>query len=516
MEAVLLLGARLSLAAVLASAGIAKLADRDGARQALTSFGVPPRWVRPGAVALPIAELAAAVALLPRASAWWAAVGALGLLVLFSAAIGRVLARGERPDCRCFGQLRAKPVGWPTLARNAVFAGIALLVVGLGRHDSGASVVGWLEPLGPADQVLAAIGAVAVGLLATLTILVAWLLVQQRQLVARLEAIEAQLEDRGPAAAEREDARPPDKGLPVGAPAPPFVLPDVGGTPRSLATLLEARRPLLLVFGSSGCDPCGALAPELVRWQREHAAVLGVVVVSSGTPAENREKLGGLAADRLLLQADSEVADAYAAQWTPGAVLIGRTGRIASAVAYGDQAIRALVTQAVATPDVPIVGPEARGNRGPLSIVRHGGPPGLGHAAPPLRRPDLDGRTLDLGDYRGRDTLVVFWQPNCPHCQRLAEDLRRWEVEPPRGAPRLLIVSSGAIDENRALGFQSSVVLDEGFQLGEAFGAHGTPSAVLVDAEGRIASTVAVGARDVLALAGLVPSVRARGTAPAE
>ena len=91
---------------------------------------------------------------------------------------------------------------------------------------------------------------------------------------------------------------------------------------------------------------------------------------------------------------------------------------------------------------------------------------------------------LDLGDYRGRDTLVVFWQPNCPHCQRLAEDLRRWEAEPPRGAPRLLIVSSGAIDENRALGFQSSIVLDEGFQLGKAFGAHGTPSAVLVDCRG--------------------------------
>jgi thiol-disulfide isomerase/thioredoxin len=272
----------------------------------------------------------------------------------------------------------------------------------------------------------------------------------------------------------------------------------------------------VLVFGSAGCDPCGALAPELVRWQREHAAVLGVVVVSSGTPDENREKLGGLAADRLLLQADSEVADAYAAQWTPGAVLIGRTGRIASPVAYGDQAIRALVARAVATPDVPIVGPEARGDRGPLSIVRHGGPPGLGHAAPPLNRPDLDGRTLDLGDYRGRDTLVVFWQPNCPHCQRLAEDLRRWEAEPPRGAPRLLIVSSGAIDENRALGFQSSIVLDEGFQLGKAFGVRGTPSAVLVDAEGRIASTVAVGARDVLALAGLGPVVRPRGAAPAE
>jgi len=45
------------------------------------------------------------------------------------------------------------------------------------------------------------------------------------------------------------------------------------------------------------------------------------------------------------------------------------------------------------------------------------------------------------------------------------------------------------------------VVLDEGFAAGWAFGAGGAPSAVLVDAAGRIASPVAVGAQAVLALA---------------
>jgi hypothetical protein len=68
-------------------------------------------------------------------------------------------------------------------------------------------------------------------------------------------------------------------------------------------------------------------------------------------------------------------------------------------------------------------------------------------------------------------------------------------------------VSSGSIEENRELGLRSWVVLDEGFALGKAFGARGTPSAVLVDAEGRIVSTVGVGAQDVMALAGVVPQV---------
>ena len=44
--------------------------------------------------------------------------------------------------------------------------------------------------------------------------------------------------------------------------------------------------------------------------------------------------------------------------------------------------------------------------------------------------------------------------------------------------------------------------LDDGFAAGSAFGATGTPSAVLVDERGRIASPVAVGAPEVLALVG--------------
>jgi hypothetical protein len=44
--------------------------------------------------------------------------------------------------------------------------------------------------------------------------------------------------------------------------------------------------------------------------------------------------------------------------------------------------------------------------------------------------------------------------------------------------------------------------LDQQFAVGRAFGASGTPSAVLVDTEGKVASEVAVGAPGVLELAG--------------
>jgi thiol-disulfide isomerase/thioredoxin len=277
-------------------------------------------------------------------------------------------------------------------------------------------------------------------------------------------------------------------------------------------SLLAHGRPVLLFFVAPDCHPCTALTPKIATWQREHADAVTTTLVSSGSADENRAKFGGLAAATVLLQAGSEVADAYASQWTPAAVLIGPTGRVASSVSYGDLAISALVAHALGSPGAPFL-PSAnrRAGRGSLPVVGNG-PSRLGQLAPLVALPDLEGRTVELRDYRGRDTLVVFWDPNCPHCQQLAEDLRRWEAEPPREAPRLFVVSSGSVEANRALGFRSSVVLDEGFKVANAFGASGTPSAVLVDADGRISSTVGIGARDVLALAGVVPTVNTPGT----
>ena len=125
----ILLVARVLLALVFVVAGLAKLADRAGARQALRDFGVPAVLATPLGLLLPLAELAVAVALLPAQSAWWGALGALVLLLLFVAGIGANLARGRRPDCHCFGQLHSAPAGWPTLIRNAVLAASITVLV---------------------------------------------------------------------------------------------------------------------------------------------------------------------------------------------------------------------------------------------------------------------------------------------------------------------------------------------------------------------------------------------------
>jgi thiol-disulfide isomerase/thioredoxin len=108
----------------------------------------------------------------------------------------------------------------------------------------------------------------------------------------------------------------------------------------------------------------------------------------------------------------------------------------------------------------------------------------------------------NLADFRGEKTLVLLWNPGCGLCQRMLDDLKRWEANPPEAAPNLLVVSAGTAEANTEMGLGSPVVLDEQFAIGSTFGASGTPSAVLVDEEGKVASELAVGAPAVLTLAG--------------
>ena len=119
--------ARVVLAAVFAVAAWGKLTDLEGTRQAVGDFGVPTPAAPAIAFVVPIAELTVAVLLLLGDII--GAIGALVLLVLFSAAVGLSLARGRRPDCHCFGQARSQPVNGRTLARNAVLLALAAFVL---------------------------------------------------------------------------------------------------------------------------------------------------------------------------------------------------------------------------------------------------------------------------------------------------------------------------------------------------------------------------------------------------
>lgn len=126
----------------------------------------------------------------------------------------------------------------------------------------------------------------------------------------------------------------------------------------------------------------------------------------------------------------------------------------------------------------------------------------IGEPVPALRLPDLDGNEVDLSSFKGEPSLVLFWNPGCRFCARMVDDLKAWEAARRLDAPRLRVISIGSVEANREMSLGSTILLDQGFSAGRSFGVSGTPSAVLVDENGKIASDVAIGASAVLALAG--------------
>jgi thiol-disulfide isomerase/thioredoxin/uncharacterized membrane protein YphA (DoxX/SURF4 family) len=522
MDIPLLVG-RLLLAAIFAVAGLAKLADRKSSGQAFIDFGVPASLATPLGPLLPLVELAVAVALIPAYSALWGVLGALTLLLTFIVGISINLAQGRKPDCHCFGQLHSAPAGWKTLARNGVLAVLAAFIVWHGWDgDLGPSAIRWIVALSSTQLLIIIGGLVVLGLLAGQLWFLLHLLRQSGRILVRLEAVEGKVAmDGGLAPTQNGHTGAPEDGFSLGTQARTFVLEGLYGETRSLSSLLALGKPMMLLFTDPNCGPCTAMLPEIGLWQVEHKDKLTIALISRGERKENRVKAQEHTLQNVLLQEDWEVSDAYEVRGTPSAVVVRPDGTIGSAVAGGLDAIRSLVSQAVKTSarlplpsraPAPAAAPNGNGN-GPCPKCGKQHPteaaPAMpaalevGEPAPEIKLEDLSGNEIALREnLAGEETLVLFWNPGCGFCQQMLSDIKAWEKNPPEGAPRLLVVSAGTKEANEAMGLTSPVVLDQQFATGRAFGAGGTPSAVLVDTEGRVASKVAVGAPAVLEMAG--------------
>jgi hypothetical protein len=94
----------------------------------LIDFGLPVPLAAPLGILLPLAELAFVAALIPASTAWWGALGALALLLLFVAGIGFNLPAvasptatalasytPPRPGGRPSHVMRSSPL-WPALS----------------------------------------------------------------------------------------------------------------------------------------------------------------------------------------------------------------------------------------------------------------------------------------------------------------------------------------------------------------------------------------------------------------
>jgi len=124
---------------------------------------------------------------------------------------------------------------------------------------------------------------------------------------------------------------------------------------------------------------------------------------------------------------------------------------------------------------------------------------------PPFSLPDLSGRVVALEEFRGRQVLLVHWNPGCGFCDLIAPDLARLESNLQERNIQPVLVSHGAPEANRKLaeehGLNCPILLLKDSQTLEVFGNEGTPVAYLLDEEARVAHPLADGADKVLALA---------------
>jgi hypothetical protein len=120
-------GVRVFVGGVLLVAAIGKLRDVGAFASAIRSFRiVPRRWERPVACGVIVAELAAVLLLATRNVAPVGLILSVVLLGSFTVAMARVVARGDRVTCGCFGRSNAV-VGGAQLVRNVAMIVVALL-----------------------------------------------------------------------------------------------------------------------------------------------------------------------------------------------------------------------------------------------------------------------------------------------------------------------------------------------------------------------------------------------------
>jgi peroxiredoxin len=120
---------------------------------------------------------------------------------------------------------------------------------------------------------------------------------------------------------------------------------------------------------------------------------------------------------------------------------------------------------------------------------------GCREAAPDFAGTTLDGRAVTLGDYLGRPLILAFMADWCGACRTEASELDRFYRETGQGGAEVAVLAAAWDTTAEAMrvfmeeGGYSFPVMVEPEGLSSAYGIDSIPSAVVIDAEGRIAKT---------------------------
>jgi peroxiredoxin/uncharacterized membrane protein YphA (DoxX/SURF4 family) len=479
---------RVILAALLVMAGVAKLADLKGAEKAARGFGVTGQLAKIGPVLLSAAEIILGAMLLFPSVSWFGAIGAAALLLIFIGMMAYQWSKGQAPDCHCFGQLHSEPVGVKSIIRNVIFLGLAIVPVLRGPAGQGLALQSVTAEMAPTI-----LGTLGVIMLAGALLYLRKIVETQDELRRRLDVID--VISRDGTAIDHDHATDPNQGLPIGSPLPAFELRDLNGVISSTRELVSRGTGMLFFFVSPTCEPCQVMLPEFARWTEELAGRVQCLFISSGSENDNRKKFDSLDSAHIFLDEDRPFALSVGGRWTPTALYVDSKGKVASHIAAGDIAIEELVDKLKAAPlDSPFTY-FANGSH-------HGRGLKIGVETPDFSLREINGGEIGKQNLLGKRTLITFWSPTCPHCSAFLDEFKTWEQGRKNGEPNVILVSDGEIEEHKALQLGSPVVLDKGYKTAAKLGMFGTPSAVLVDENGIIATETAVGASNIWALLG--------------
>jgi methylamine dehydrogenase accessory protein MauD len=130
----------------------------------------------------------------------------------------------------------------------------------------------------------------------------------------------------------------------------------------------------------------------------------------------------------------------------------------------------------------------------------------IGMRAPDFELPDVQGNPVALQALcaRGRPVVLIFVGPNCGSCVKMFPDLARWDAALADDVT-FAVISNGGLDHERIaehlrpLGDVMALV-QRGQEIANVYRVLATPTAIVIDPQGKIASPAAGGPNEIEAL----------------
>jgi peroxiredoxin len=119
---------------------------------------------------------------------------------------------------------------------------------------------------------------------------------------------------------------------------------------------------------------------------------------------------------------------------------------------------------------------------------------------PEIRVPALDGKTLDLADFRGSYVLLNFWATWCPPCRAEMPSMQKLYDHFKDSGFAVLAISVGEKTETvseflKKTPYAFPIGLDPQGELGSVFASRGIPTTYLVNSEGKAVGGI-IGSRE--------------------